>query len=283
MNTMKTILVPTDYSDTAKNAANYAARLAQEMNARLLLLHVYHVPLPVSEVPIAVVTPEELEAEHERLLKDEAKRIQQLSGLELAWKSRIGLAADEIIREEKEAALIVMGMHGAGKLTEVLIGSVATSTMRKANIPVLLIPEDARFSIPKKIVLACDFEPRTDMNSLKTLSSFSKIFASSIVVLNVKQQQEGVSVDEAMSEIKMEDELHGIQHVYRFSEHNDPVSGIKRFVEEQGAEMVAVIPHRYSFIERIFHHSISKELAFHSKVPVLALPDLHVSAPIYFL
>jgi nucleotide-binding universal stress UspA family protein len=51
---MKTILVPTDFSEAAKNAAEYAINLAKVLNTKVTLFHVYHVPLPISEVPIMV-------------------------------------------------------------------------------------------------------------------------------------------------------------------------------------------------------------------------------------
>ena len=56
---MKTILVATDFSAAALNAANYAADMASTINADILLLHVYHIPVSYSEIPV-VVTPDDL-------------------------------------------------------------------------------------------------------------------------------------------------------------------------------------------------------------------------------
>ena len=51
---MKTILVPTDFSPSAENAALYAADMALAINATVLLLHVYQTPVIYSEVPVVV-------------------------------------------------------------------------------------------------------------------------------------------------------------------------------------------------------------------------------------
>ena len=55
-----TILVPTDFSDNARNAAVYAAQLAKKLDARLVLLHAYMLAAPVSEVPYMMVNAEEM-------------------------------------------------------------------------------------------------------------------------------------------------------------------------------------------------------------------------------
>ena len=57
---MKTILMATDFSPAALNAANYAADMALAINADMLLLHVYQIPVTFSEVPVAV-NPEDMQ------------------------------------------------------------------------------------------------------------------------------------------------------------------------------------------------------------------------------
>jgi len=52
---MKTIIVATDFSDAAKNAAFYAADMAKSTNAALLLFHVYKIPASYSQIPIKKV------------------------------------------------------------------------------------------------------------------------------------------------------------------------------------------------------------------------------------
>ena len=83
--------------------------------------------------------------------------------------------------------------------------------------------------------------------------------------------------------IQLEKELNDIEHFNYFLELDDIVSGINDFVESHNIDMIAIIPHRYSLMERLFHKSISKEMAFHTHVPLFALPDNHKGVPAYFL
>src|SRR5438309_1326464 len=141
---MKTILLPVDFSPASRNASLYAAELARLLNTRLLLFHAYMLPTPVSEVPYAMVTVDNLQKENEEQIKKEADYLHEKYGMEVEWLVRIGIASDEIkvLTKEREIALIVMGMKGAGGLDKI-IGSTTTNVSRKVKTPVLVIPHDA--------------------------------------------------------------------------------------------------------------------------------------------
>lgn len=280
---MKTILVPTDFSKAAGNAAEYAAHFAKDVKAKILLLHVYHVPAPVSEAPVIIISQEELQEENETQLKKVAAHLKKIAGVEVSYKAKMGFVVDGIIEEEKNATLMVMGMQGAGKLSEVLIGSITTSTLRKTKTPVLVIPEKVNYRKPERIAFACDYDPGTDMRALDALKALMKTFASKVYVVNIKHKKEPVTVDQAIAGVRLENKLNDVEHVYFFPEKEDLVEGINEFVKDKKIDMITVIPHRHSLLERLFHKSISKKMAFHTHVPMLALPDNHKSLDAYFL
>ena len=58
---MKTIIIPTDFSPIAANALHYGINMAQAIDASILLLHVYQVPITMTDVPIVLVSVEELQ------------------------------------------------------------------------------------------------------------------------------------------------------------------------------------------------------------------------------
>jgi nucleotide-binding universal stress UspA family protein len=277
---MQTILVPTDFSKTATNAAEYAANFAKEINARVILFHVFHTPIPISEVPVMTITPQEIQVEKEMQLKKEAVNLQEKTGADISYLVKMGLAVDEILEEEKNVSLIVMGMEGASKLSEALMGSITTATLRKAKTPVLVIPENVIYRTPKQIVLACDYDPRTDAHTLDALKKLMKAFDPKIYVVNVKQKSEPVTKEKTTGS-QLEAELADMQHTYFFPENEDPVEGINDFVEEKKADIIAIIPHHHNLFEQLFHKSISKRMAFRTHVPLLALPDNHKSIPAY--
>lgn len=279
---MNTILVPTDFSNAANNAAEYAVLLAQEMKAKVVLFHIYHVPVPATEVPIIVLGPEELQKDSETLLRKKAAHLKKYSGVEISYIARMGMAVDEILEEEKKANLIVMGIRNVSKLSEFLLGSITTAILRKTNTPVLVIPENIKFKAPKKIVFACDYNPKTNYDTIESLNQLIKIFHSKLFVINIRENKKTVSMKEAGSGLRLENKINEISHIYHFKENEDIVEGLNKFISEKKADMVVVIPHKHNLLERLFHKSVSKKIAFHSHVPLLALPEKHKAVPAYF-
>src|ERR1035438_8203878 len=101
---MKTILVPTDYSDTANNALQYAVELAKFSKAKIILLHVYPIPVPVGEAHITVAPFQELKKNNEEKIKKlEKKIIRQVAGkIKVQSITRSGFAVEEIMNVIKE-------------------------------------------------------------------------------------------------------------------------------------------------------------------------------------
>lgn len=278
---MKTILVPTDFSKAAKNAAEYAVKLAEKINAQVLLFHVFHVPIDTTDFPVNIISPMDLQKENEALLKKEIAKLKKNKKVSINFLVKNGLPVDEIIEEEKNVFMIIMGMTGASKMSEILIGSTTTTVIRKSKKPVFVIPEKAKYKHIEKIVFAYDYDARTNTKTLDTLKELSKTFRSKIYVVNVIHNEESITAEELTAGKKLEHKLKDVEHVYFFPENEDLVDGINEFVNLYHADIVTMIPHRHNMIERLFHRSITKKMAFHTHVPLLTLPDNHKILPVY--
>jgi len=141
---IKTILYPTDFSHGARAAMDHVISLAQDYNAKLILLHVIQ-DISVAEwfIPSSLSVAELLED----LEKNAWKEIDAL-GDEIAAKVKTvekivvrGMPFVEIIRTAKEtkADMIVIGTHGRTGMDHVLFGSTAEKVVRKAPCPVLTV------------------------------------------------------------------------------------------------------------------------------------------------
>ena len=145
--TVARILVPTDFSDTADAALQYAKVLAGQFGASIDLLHVFSNPYD-----LAVYTPEvyaPLPPEMRERALEEAR--EYLSArLTPADEQRFGggthaivtgLTAPQIVKyaDEHGIDLIVMGTHGRRGVAHLLLGSVAEHVIRTAACPVLTV------------------------------------------------------------------------------------------------------------------------------------------------
>ena len=280
---MKTILVPTDFSESANNATDYAVKLAKEFDMNLLLLHVFHVPItpPPLHMPVNISTSEDIQKEKEDLLKRKAKAIQNSHNISVKYHAKMNFVVDGILDEK--ADLIVMGMQGTTNVTDILMGSITTSVLRKSSTPVFVIPEKSKYKKPRKIVFACDFDNQKNTDPYKTLKGFAEKFDAKIAVLNVSERKQLETVDETRSGKKLEKSLTDIEHEYFFHTNENIIDEINELVTDQNADLVAIIPHKYSLIEQLFHDSISKKLAFYSHVPLFVIPDNHKTTAAFFI
>lgn len=278
---MKRILVPTDFSNAADNAAVYAAQLSKKTKAEVVLLHVYHIPPSDPVVPTMAFSPSDLQELSDNSLKEKVSELHKKTGITAKYESRLGFAVDEILEQEEQYDLIVMGMRGAGPISEAFFGSISTDTLRKTKKPVIIIPEKAQYKDPKNIVFACDYDANTNIKSLEYLKEVASKFKSEISIVNVVQDSSILSPEEATAGLKLEHALSDIKHSYFFPENDNLVEGINDFAHVHDADLIAIIPHRHNLIERLFRRSTSKKIAFHTDLPLLALPDIHKSVPLY--
>jgi len=144
---MKTLLVPVDLSDTTSEVLSGAAKLAQQLSGKLILLHVIE-PVP-AYVPVGatvdIIAPAPVEVED---TKTQQQRLDDLAvpfrslGIDVTTVVVTGLAVDEIIAqvEAHGADCIVLGSHGHGALYHLFSGSVVTGVLKHAKCPVMVIP-----------------------------------------------------------------------------------------------------------------------------------------------
>ena len=143
---IRSILLPTDFSECARHAVPMAAQLARLVGARVLCLHVVEPVVPaVGWTPIAEPLPvadvgERLEDSASRELPRFA-RCEEFEGLDVEDLITRGEAAAEIVRvaSERRADLIVISSHGRTGLGRILFGSTAESVVRHAPCPVLVV------------------------------------------------------------------------------------------------------------------------------------------------
>lgn len=78
---MKTFIVATDFSEEAENAINYAASLAREVNAKIILFNSFMIPLHLSNSILPADNIAELERKNEELLQEKATALSQSYGI----------------------------------------------------------------------------------------------------------------------------------------------------------------------------------------------------------
>ncbi|WP_437277088.1 universal stress protein [Sorangium sp. So ce375] len=142
---MKTLLLAHDFNATSELALDKAIELARKLSAKLVVAHVYSVPVysfpeGSSLIPSAEDAARIADAA-QRSLDQVLARRRDTSGVEISGVLRAGVPDEEICRlaEEIGADMIVIGTHGRGAVARALLGSVAQKVVRSAKVPVLSV------------------------------------------------------------------------------------------------------------------------------------------------
>ena len=152
----RTILVATDFSDTADAALGWAIEIARPHGARLRLVHGLMLPFPIPDyVPTIPDFGDNLRQAALARLDESAEKV-AAAGLEAEVDLRIGIPSQMILEAEKETNpdLIVIGTRGITGLSHLLLGSTAERVVQRATCPVLSIhPGDTGRHRPIRCVI----------------------------------------------------------------------------------------------------------------------------------
>ena len=151
------IVVATDSSEEAQQAATMAMEIASNTDSELHVVHVEDVPVMAAAYAVPDIQHESEKAARE-LLDEQADAMEE-AGTSIAERHlRAGQPADEIIllAEERGAGLIVTGSRGHGGIKRLLLGSVSETVVRYAHCPVLVVRGQRTTTFPTMVLMATD-------------------------------------------------------------------------------------------------------------------------------
>lgn len=142
---MKTILVPVDFNPHATAALHHAAELAQKSGARIVVMYADRFDAPAeftSAQKPAVASAIEESRLHTREELERYAREHLPPGIAFETKVREELPVPAIVHtaDEEDADLIVMGSHGHGAISRLVVGSVSAAVKRETKRPVITVP-----------------------------------------------------------------------------------------------------------------------------------------------
>lgn len=272
---MVNILVPTDFSPLSKVAIQYATKVSNKINGNITLLHVItNVFEPLhSDLQERIKAVERdlviaAEADFKPILK-EAEKLNSTATPVVA-KIQKGKSFDDSVKafiKKNRSGLIVMGTRGASGLAKYVLGSNTVSILDVSPIPVLAVPEKAEFKTFKNVVYASDLKNLE--SELKVLCGYLKMFDSTLHVLHVASK--GSDVEKLQSSIKAILKKVDYRKSTVTIQINSKVdTAIDSFVQQIKADLVTMFTHEKSAYDKLFNRSITKKMAFQSKIPLLA-------------
>ena len=275
---MKTIIVPTDFSPIATNAMNFAADMAVNINASLMLLHVYQVPVSMTDVPVVMVSSEELRKNTEAKIQELKNAITQTTSgkIKIYTDVRMGDVSDEIkdVCKHINPFAVIMGTRGASGIERILFGSNTLTAIRHLTWPVIVVPPGKEYGTGiKKIGFACDFEKVVETTPIQFIKNMVKEFGAELHVLNVDYGSKHFKPTTPEESLMLHTLLEDLNPNYHFINHADIEDGINEFVEENNIDLLITIPKKHKLLDSLFKQSSTKQLVTQSHVPVMCVHE----------
>ena len=270
---MKTILVPTDFSENAFVAASYACALARAAKQKVQLLNVYIALYSgfgeegnsVKQIKLA----ETESADAMKNLLDTLTR--QFPGVDIEGECIKGFMIDVVTDKLKknENSLVVMGTKGATNITESILGSTTYEVIKKSPAPVLVVPIDT----PDFSFQRIGFFTAYDDHELDALMAFRQAInlQPHLSMLHFYTEGDGApekelsrwrrKVEAAFPDWPVSCKAMPVEKV--------DINAVTQEATTDGLDLLVFARPHKSFFEKIFRPSLTKAIANYPTVPSL--------------
>ena len=272
---MVNILVPTDFSELSNNATRFAIKIANKLNGTVTLVHVMK-----TVTAVRATMQERIQKIEKELIQEATEKLEALEQ-EFARQAKFdqpiklkiargpGKFEETLQKEAKKAhaGLIIMGTHGASGLKKVMMGSNTTAVIGSSTIPVMAIPKQGEFKGFRNVIYATNL--KSAEKELKLLIPYVEKFNATLHLVHVTSSGDKV---EALEEkiAKIVDKAPYKKIVTMVLVDGDVDAALAQYINISKAEMLAMFTRKLSFYEKLFDRSVTRRMAFHSTIPLLA-------------
>ena len=278
---MKTILIPTDFSENAWNAFEYAVRLFKDIPCTFYVLHIGDLKdssikgnsfiMPAQKIDVSI--KEKLGHLFERIRKLPINKEHHFVALQ-EYGTILNIIRKQIA--SKNIELIVMGTKGATGLKETIIGSVAGDIITKVACNVLVVPERATIAPPKEVAFPTDYNIFFSYFILEAISETLRLSKANLRVLNIAKDDKQLNSDQNLNKAYLQDYLKETLHTahsFHCIIDKNIKAAIENFVSNDSMDMVIMVAKNLNFLQQLFFNTTIEKLSFHTRVPMLVLHE----------
>ena len=279
---LRKIVIPTDFSENAYNAMQYACQLFKYQHCDFYILHAY-----ADEVynlkPDA--TREELQDNKERIyertkerLAESVVRIREYSPNpkhNFEAVAAFGTLTDEIndLVNQMNLDLAIMGTRGETNDRSITFGSNTLQVLKYVQCPVLAIPEEYAFHPPRQLLFPSNYLVPYKRRELKLLCELAWSYRAEVHMLYIDPMQK-LSLRQEDNVRFLKENLNKIQLSCETTDEKDKTIAITKYIVHNDIDMLVMVNTRHSHFENMIHQSTIDKIGLHLKVPLLVLQNL---------
>jgi nucleotide-binding universal stress UspA family protein len=275
---MKKFLVPTDFSDTSKNAARYAVQMAASIpESRIILYNVYDKIAAGSDGSPLTESSEDRKVVLNHALKNLELEISESTNVQIEFvaeeHSSLIEAMTRYVRHNG-IDLVIMGITGATRLEQIFMGSNTLNFINEDVCPVIIVPPAAGFKKVENVMFLSDFKDVSRSTPLNSIRAVLDLFKPMLHIVNVDSEHYIELTEEYKAErAKLETMFQAYSPQFYFMRLFDFLDAISSFTIDRNIDLIVTVPKSHSFVTGLFKTSHTKKLAYHSHVPLVAVHE----------
>lgn len=285
-----TVLLPIDLNDNIKEVCEYGFYFAEKMNARVVLLHAYYLPMfnisSNNDINTYTFTDTEMQRRNTVAMYADVENMKNLISkwvtnkdipdVTFSFVLKEGVAEDVILEycKKEKPALLVMGTHGKKSSNEDVIGSVTSVVLESGSTPTVAIPVNGNYKQPRevrKIAFLTNFDQKDLIAIDETISLYKN---DELKMLFIHTSDRRNSWDEILlSGIKTYFEEHypGVKTEYAILNNEKDLAQIDTYMLNQSIDLVALNTKKRNIFARFFNQGMATKLLFNVDTPLLVM------------
>ena len=278
---MKNILIPTDFSENAWNAIEYALHFFSKKSCNFYLLHV-DTPDALSDDELlfglkdSVVSQVGPKTSKKHLFKT-LNRIHDVFPKNHNHNFYSVIDKNSIIDsirkhvDQKKIDFIVMGTKGVSGLKKTSIGKNAGNVITRVKCTTMVIPENAKYKEPKEIAFPTDFSFFYPTETLKPLEDIIQEYNAAIRVVHLNKSDALLNEDQKKNKEFLDDYFNDYEHSFHFltNEHID--DSLQKFVETKNVSIITMLAKNLNYFQKILFHPSVSNISYYTDIPFLVL------------
>ncbi len=280
---MKRILLPTDFSDNALHAIQYAVKLLKDTTCVFFLMHAYTPEL--YRVDYALGSPGQLglpdnyqqkaetalEKLRDHLLKE--SREPRHTFVTHAALNTLKMEAKRMVQNEN-IDMVIMGTQGVTGAKDILLGSNTVQLFNELNVPVLAVPEKYQFKRLEQVLFPTDYKIDYEKSTLDTLFWLMNVWGARFNVLHITPPT-GLTAEQQKNKEALENRLVKLDFELYDLPDQEITDAINAFQKEWSIDLLAMVQNQHSFWERLIREPVVRNMGLHTDIPFLVLPENH--------
>jgi nucleotide-binding universal stress UspA family protein len=264
---MINIIVATDFSETANNAMEYAIAAAKDINASIIVFHLFKLSSHMAHAMISTKALDEYLLMKKNEYEKRVAKVSEAYNIKMIPVVKMGDFLPEVqqVIEEYDAQLLVMGMPKK-TIEQELLGNTTTSAIYTLKFPILSIPQGVKYNGIGHIIYACDLKRGIHATILQRVKEYATKFGAMVEVLHV-----GNSDKKIEAKYTIDREFDGIPYYYNDVTAEGVVKAIIKEAKNVGADMIIMTPHRYGFWGSLFNRTKTRSMVSNGEIPLLSI------------